>query len=51
MFEAYSGGRDGFAQHSKTPHYTRWAEFKATEPFSAPAMVGYYEVYLGVTQG
>mmetsp|Transcript_10534 Transcript_10534/g.21342 ORF Transcript_10534/g.21342 Transcript_10534/m.21342 type:complete len:265 (-) Transcript_10534:79-873(-) len=48
MFEAYSGGRDGFAAHSQTPHYARWAEFKATEPFSAPAKVGYYEVYLGV---
>lgn len=46
MFEAYSGGRDGFAQHSQTPHYSKWAEFKAAEPFSAPAKVGYYEVYL-----
>ena len=44
--QAYSGGRDGFAAHAKTPHYARWAEFKATEPFSAPAKVGYYEVYL-----
>ena len=21
MFEAYLGGRDGFEQHSRTPHY------------------------------
>jgi len=49
MFEAYSGGRDGFAEHAKTPHYEKWAAFKATEPFSAPAKVGYYEVYLGVS--
>ena len=46
MFEAYSGGRAGFAEHSQTPHYAKWAEFKATEPFSAPAKVGYYEIYL-----
>jgi len=49
MFEAYCGGRDGFAQHVKTAHYAKWAEFKATEPFSAPAKVGYYEVYVGVS--
>ena len=46
MFEAYAGGRDGFAQHSQTPHYADWAKFKATEPFTAPAKVGYYEIYL-----
>ena len=46
MFEAYSGGREGFAAHAKTAHYAKWAEFKATDPFSAPAKVGYYEVYL-----
>ena len=40
------GGREGFAAHAKTAHYARWAEFKATDPFSAPAKVGYYEVYL-----
>ena len=40
MFEAYSGGRDCFAAHAKTPHYARWAEFKANEPFAAPAKVG-----------
>lgn len=51
MFEAYSGGRDGFAAHAKTPHYAKWAEFKATEPFSAPAKVGYYEVYLPDSMG
>ena len=36
MFEQYLG-RDGFAQHAASPHYGAWAEFKATEPFSAPA--------------
>ena len=46
MFEAYSGGRDGFAAHSQTDHYAKWAEFKATEPFAAPAKVGYYVVDL-----
>lgn len=46
MFEAYSGGREGFAQHAKTPHYAKWAEFKGTEPFAAPAKVGYYVVDL-----
>ena len=51
MFEAYSGGRDGFTAHSKTPHYAKWAEFKATDPFSAPAKVGYYEVYLPDSMG
>lgn len=50
MFEAYCGGRDGFAQHLQTPHYQKWAEFKsASEPFMAPASVGYYETYLGVS--
>lgn len=42
MFEAYTGGRAGFAAHSKTPHYTAWADFKATEPFAKPATVSYY---------
>ena len=42
MFEAYTGGRAGFAEHSKTPHYTAWADFKATEPFAKPATVSYY---------
>lgn len=46
MFEAYIGGRDGFAQHAQTPHYAAWAEFKASEPFAAPAQVGYYNVDL-----
>jgi len=51
MFEAYCGGRDGFTQHVQTPHYQKWADFKcAVEPFSAPASVGYYEVYLGVSE-
>ncbi|EOD41893.1 hypothetical protein EMIHUDRAFT_194475 [Emiliania huxleyi CCMP1516] len=36
----------GFAQHAKTPHYAKWAEFKGTEPFAAPAKVGYYVVDL-----
>ena len=49
--QAYSGGREGFAAHAKTAHYARWAEFKATDPFSAPAKVGYYEVYLPDSMG
>ena len=28
------------------PHPGKWAEFKATEPFAAPAKVAYYEVYM-----
>ena len=46
MFEAYLCGRDGFTQHSQTPHYEKWAAFKATEPFAAPAKVSYYMVDL-----
>lgn len=41
MFEQYIG-REGFAEHAKSPHYGAWSEFKATEPFSRPATVSYY---------
>ena len=43
-YEAYLGGRAGFAEHAATPHFARWAEFKATAPFAAPAVVAYYTV-------
>ena len=41
MFEQYVD-RAGFEQHAKSPHYGKWSEFKATEPFSASAKVAYY---------
>ena len=47
MFEAYSGGRGGFEEHSRTEHYGKWAKFKVNEePFASPPRVGYYEVQL-----
>lgn len=41
MFERYIG-RHGFEEHAKSDHYAKWSEFKASEPFSAPATVAYY---------
>lgn len=49
MFEQYTGGRAGFAAHAQTPHYAKWAEFKATEPFSEGAVVSYYSTAVPVT--
>jgi quinol monooxygenase YgiN len=41
MFEQYIG-REGFAEHAKSPYYGAWSDFKATDPFSKPATVAYY---------
>ena len=41
MFEQYLG-REGFAAHAESPYYKAWAAFKATDPFSKPATVSYY---------
>jgi quinol monooxygenase YgiN len=47
MFEAYTGGRSGFEEHMRTPHYTRWTKFKEEyAPFVEPIEVGYYEIRL-----
>ena len=35
-------GRAGFEQHAKSAHYAAWSAFKATDPFSKPATVSYY---------
>ena len=47
MFEADSGGRSGFEEHRRTPHYMRWTKFKEEYmPFVKPIEVGYYEIQL-----
>jgi len=46
LFEQYVG-REGFEKHVATPHYAAWSEFKATEPFSEPATVSFYETIPG----
>ncbi|KAL1524604.1 hypothetical protein AB1Y20_019493 [Prymnesium parvum] len=35
-------GRAGFEAHQKTPHFARWEEFAATDPFTAPPEVTFF---------
>ena len=41
MFEQYTS-REGFSMHAKSDSYAAWSAFKATDPFSKPATVSYY---------
>ena len=36
-------GRAGFEAHTKSPHFAAWETFVATEPFTAPPVVQFYE--------
>ena len=42
FFEKYEG-RAGFDAHTATPHFAAWEEFAASEPFSRPPEVRFYE--------
>jgi len=42
FFEKYEG-RAGFVVHTKAPHFIDWEVFAATDPFTAPPEVVFYE--------
>ena len=42
FFEKYEGRR-GFEAHQATPHFAAWEEFAASEPFTSPPVVQFYE--------
>lgn len=42
FYEKYKG-REGFEAHTRTPHFAAWEAFVATEPFTAPPVVQFYE--------
>eukprot|EP00306_Pavlova_sp_CCMP459_P021281 CAMPEP_0185550170 /NCGR_PEP_ID=MMETSP1381-20130426/19786_1 /TAXON_ID=298111 /ORGANISM="Pavlova sp., Strain CCMP459" /LENGTH=171 /DNA_ID=CAMNT_0028162941 /DNA_START=28 /DNA_END=543 /DNA_ORIENTATION=- len=46
FFEKYLS-KEGFEAHTKTPHFAAWEEFAATEPFTAPPVVSFYELDAG----
>ena len=42
FYETYKGQK-GFDAHTGTPHFATWEKFCATEPFSAPPVLQFYE--------
>jgi quinol monooxygenase YgiN len=42
FYEKYHG-RAGFEAHQATPHFAAWEDFAASDPFTAPPVVHFYE--------
>lgn len=41
FFESYIG-KEGFTHHTETPHFAAWEAFAASDPFTAPPKVFFY---------
>ena len=41
FFEQYEG-REGFEEHTQTPHFAAWEKFVETDPFTEPPVVTFY---------
>lgn len=41
-YEGADAGKEGFDAHAKAPHFAKWEEFAATNPFTKPPVVSFY---------
>lgn len=42
FFEKYKG-KEGFEAHTKAPHFVVWEKFAATDPFTSPPEIAFFE--------